>query len=609
LTELLAGELFFRYRGVFLPSRTRAKFIGSLIAFLGPLLLLPVLVFAACPANGPVFWISAIAANYNANSSWATSSGGVTCSAAGNYAPGPANIVTFDGKGVGNCTFVAAVTVTSMTISTSSLSGYTGTVNTGNFNLTISSNFVQNHGTFAAGSSSITVGGSWTENAASVFTVGTSTIGFNGTSTGLGITNAGKPFNNLQINGVGGYWTLLDSMTVNSTMTVTAGTLDASANNYGISVGRDWLNNGGIFIAHQSTVTFTGASTTQKIHSNGKNFANVLFNGGGNWVLQDSMTVVSTMTLASGNLNTNAASNFGISLGGDWLTTGGNFTVNLSTVTLIGTTGQKISNAGQAFWILYDSNTTGGGVAFASSFTAAGLVVNGSSLASATTIYFNAGSTYTLTNLTMNGSSGKTVWIRPRPAGQQWFLDNVTTNTVSFVDVAYSSASVGQVIVAGPNSTDSGNNVHWTFLILAVSLDKHSYDFTTVSMGVTTLSTSAVATATNMGNATETYSLSVTTTGALSVWGVGTSTPTSANTFVLEGLFNSIQPSTATFTSSFVITSTPTASTAGIYAGNQTGLSTSIGSQRPLWLFLFMPSSTSTANQELMNLTITASSP
>jgi hypothetical protein len=318
------------------------------------------------------------------------------------------------------------------------------------------------------------------------------------------------------------------------------------------------------------------------------------------------LSTVGDLIINSGSLITNQS---GIIIGGNWTNTGGSFTQGTSTVTFNGSAAQSINDRGHSFWIIFDSNTSAGGVTFASSFTATGFVVNGAGLASATTVYFNAGSTYTITNLRLVGSNGKLVQLRPNPANQQWFLNNVTTATVSFTDVAFSSASVGQVITAGPSSIDSGNNVNWTFLILAVSLDKHSYDFTTVSMGVTTLSTSAVATATNLGNVTETYSLSVATTGALSVWGVGIATPTPANIFVLEGLFNSIQPSTATFTSSFVITSTPTASTAGIYAGNQTGLSTPIGSQRPLWLFLFMPSATSTANQELMNVTITASTP
>jgi len=56
------------------------------------------------------------------------------------------------------------------------------------------------------------------------YKAGTSTTAFVGTTVGQSIKSAGYPFGNVQINGSGGYWTLLDSMTANSTMTLTAGT-------------------------------------------------------------------------------------------------------------------------------------------------------------------------------------------------------------------------------------------------------------------------------------------------------------------------------------------------------------------------------------------------
>ena len=63
-----------------------------------------------------------------------------------------------------------------------------------------------------------------------------------------------------------------------------------------------------------------------------------------------------------------------------------------------------------------------------------------------------------------------------------------------------------------------------------------SYDFGTVNMGITTISTSAV-TLTNTGNVSETYTLSVATTGASGLWGVSVATPTVLNHFVLFGGF------------------------------------------------------------------------
>jgi len=163
-------------------------------------------------------------------------------------------------------------------------------------------------------------------------------------------------------------------------------------------------------------------------------------------------------------------------------------------------------------------------------------------------------------------------------------------------------------IVAGPNSTDSGRNVNWTFLILSVSLSSPTYNFGTVNMGATTVSTNSINVV-NLGNATETYSLSVATTGAQTVWSVKVATPTAYDQFALFGIFNSVKPSSTTFTVNDVVLTTPTASSASVYSGDETGLSTATGSLRHMWLRLDMPLTTSTTVQQQMNLTVTASSP
>ena len=109
-----------------------------------------------------------------------------------------------------------------------------------------------------------------------------------------------------------------------------------------------------------------------------------------------------------------------------------------------------------------------------------------------------------------------------------------------------SHANGGQAIVAGGTSIDRGDNFNWTFLILGITLSTHSYDFGMVSMGIATVSTNAI-TITNSGNATETYALSVTTTGAKTLWTIGVSTPTSMDKLAFFGLFNTVQPSSTTF--------------------------------------------------------------
>ena len=408
----------------------------------------------------------------------------------------------------------------------------------------------------------------------------------------------------------GGTVTVADSAHLNTISDLVINTGLLTANNSQIVVGGNWANSGGSFTPGTSTVTLNATTTGKTITSHGSAFYNLYFNGsGGYWTLQDSMTVLSTMTLSAGTLDTNSGGSYAMSVGGGWLNNGGTFTVNGSTVTFTGSAAQVINNAGQSFAVLVDSNTSSGGVVFASSFTATGLAINSAGLASPTTAYFNAGSTYTITNLTLVGGNGQMVWIRSTTNGQAWFLKNVSTNTVAYVDVEDSNANAGTTIAAGPNSIDSGRNFNWTFMILGITFSTHSYDFGMVNLGATTVSTSPV-TITNAGNVTETYSLAVATTGAKTIWGVGTSTPTAFNTFVMFGAFNAVQPSSTTFGMGDIITSTSTASSATIFsAGGETGLSVPAGTDRHLWLRLDMPLTTGTTNQQMMNLTVTAATP
>jgi hypothetical protein len=322
------------------------------------------------------------------------------------------------------------------------------------------------------------------------------------------------------------------------------------------------------------------------------------------WTLGSAVEVEGDVMLNPGTtLDTGA--DFRLDLGGDF-TNNGTFDVNESTIAFVGTAAQTIDTAGQDFWILIDSNTSSGGVVFVSSFTAAKLTINSAALASPTTVYFNSGSTFTIAAIHWQGSIGNFIWIRPT-GSQAWLLNNTSTNTVSFVDVAFSSASAGEVIAAGGYSTDAGNNTNWTFGILSVNLSPASYDFTTVNLGATSVSVGAVS-VTNSGDGPQTYSLSVATTGA-SVWAVKVATPTMMDTFVLEAMFNSVQPSSSTFHELDVVTSTPTASSASVYSGNETGFNVAPGAVRSLWMLLFMPPSTTTASQQSMSLTVSAGNP
>src|SRR5258708_11187655 len=159
----------------FLPACARACMRAfSKTLLLAGLLASPSLLLAVnCPGN-TFYWVSAGAANWNVATNWSNSSGGATC----NQVPFSTATVVFDSKGLGTCNINVPVTVSSMTISTTTVGRFTGIVNTQNNIVTISSNFVQNSGTFNAGSSSITVKGSWNTAAAATFSAATSSITF-----------------------------------------------------------------------------------------------------------------------------------------------------------------------------------------------------------------------------------------------------------------------------------------------------------------------------------------------------------------------------------------------------------------------------------------------
>src|SRR6202035_983173 len=107
-------------------------------------------------------------------------------------------------------------------------------------------------------------------------------------------------YRNLVINGPGGSFLISGgSLTVNESLTLTAGSLDTGiSNNYAIGVSSNWINNGGTFIAELSTVTFLATTPGHTITSNGSAFNNLQFNGtSGKWTLQDPLIVSSTLTI------------------------------------------------------------------------------------------------------------------------------------------------------------------------------------------------------------------------------------------------------------------------------------------------------------------------
>ena len=101
----------------------------------------------------PRFWVSAASSNWNNTANWSATSGGT----GGVSVPGSADDVTFDNTNAGNCVIDAAVSVTSITVS-----GYTGTISQGANTIAVSSAASFGSGTFTGGSANITIAGIFT---------------------------------------------------------------------------------------------------------------------------------------------------------------------------------------------------------------------------------------------------------------------------------------------------------------------------------------------------------------------------------------------------------------------------------------------------------------
>jgi Secretion system C-terminal sorting domain len=121
--------------------------------FITPLLLLVLGIGVSNISFAARFWIAPTASNWNNTANWSATSGGP----GGVTVPGAADAVTFDGNGLGNCTIDAAVSVTSI-----SVSGYTGTISQGANTIATSSTSTFSTGTFIGGSANITIVGVFT---------------------------------------------------------------------------------------------------------------------------------------------------------------------------------------------------------------------------------------------------------------------------------------------------------------------------------------------------------------------------------------------------------------------------------------------------------------
>lgn len=126
--------------------------------------------------------------------------------------------------------------------------------------------------------------------------------------------------------------------------------------------------------------------------------------------------------------------------------------------------------------------------------------------------------------------------------------------------------------------------------------------FGTVNAGTITVGSDS-SEVTNDGNATETYSLDVSDPAG---W-ASVQAATGADEYALHAQFNATQPTAVSFTyANHALTTTPVASGASKFAGDQTGLSVPASGVRYLWLKFEAPSSSTVFTQQSITVTVTA---
>lgn len=284
-----------------------------------------------------------------------------------------------------------------------------------------------NTGSLTQSSSTWSLQGNFTNSGTLTITAGT-TVNLTGTGSQT-LTTGGQSFQNLTINGSGGTYTLQDGLSVAGNLTLTAGTLDVSASNYGVTVTGNWARTAGSFTSRNGTVTFNKTTSSQTVNGAGGSFYNLTHSGAGALSLSTSdLTVTNNLNNSAGTL-TVSASNFNITVGGNW-SNGGTFTSGTGTVTLNGTA-QTVSGSTTFYNLI--ANTSGD------------------------VITFTDGTTQTISN----SATFQNVTLRGSSTGG-WTVAMPATQTIDHVTVSYSTAT-GNTAVAGATSTDGGSNVNWTF--------------------------------------------------------------------------------------------------------------------------------------------------
>ncbi|MDO8486292.1 MAG: hypothetical protein Q7S77_01165, partial [Candidatus Staskawiczbacteria bacterium] len=385
---------------------------------------------------------------------------------------------TISTSGTGDITFLRKLSVTAGTFDASassanlvfksSLEVNGGTFTGGSGTVSVTDGVTLSSGTLTAPSSTLTLTIFDADDLASslVWTHTGGTFNHNSgtvTITGTGYTVSGTTaFNNFTINHAG-TTTLGAALDLADTLTLTAGTLDVSGTNYGITA-KSWTDTGaGTFTEGTGTVTFDVTGGT--INSNDA-FNSVTVNHAGTTTLGADTTISGALTLTAGTLS---ASTYTITLSGTGtvFSNSGTYTAGTSTISLTDTSSSSktFAGGGGTYNNLSITGAGTGAVIFTGSNTFNDFTINPPK-----TVTFTSSTTQTISGtFSCSGTSGNVITLASTSASASTLSKSSGTVGCDYISVSYSTATGGATWNAGDNSTDGGNNTGWQFTVAATS--------------------------------------------------------------------------------------------------------------------------------------------
>ena len=172
--------------------------------------------------------------------------------------------------------------------------------------------------------------------------------------------NSSFPVGNLLVNSANVSASLLtNSLSIINNVTINTGTLTTNA--FALSLGRNWVNNGGTFAPGASTVTFFGTLSQSIFKAGGETFNNITFTNAGTKTLLSAITASNVIINTGSNLDVNTA-NHQITVRGNF-TNSGTFNARNGLVFLNGTGAQSIGGTSTTnFYNLTLNNTSGANI-------------------------------------------------------------------------------------------------------------------------------------------------------------------------------------------------------------------------------------------------------